>query len=237
MSIPDDDTLQADLLRFLASEPENRATVWRVYEQLALLHPEVTETEKTEKYQNSASLWANRVQFARLHLANTGLLFRANAAPDAPRNVWKLTPRGLEHARRLRAKDAGSTIPEKLSADVVADLQALRAEEEGIEGKRTERLVAHYERNPQLRTEAIHIHGTSCKACGFNFSAAYGPHGSNYIEVHHLVPVSTMIEPNAVNPRTDMTVLCSNCHRMVHRKREKPLSLQELVVLVRKALQ
>jgi hypothetical protein len=235
--IPDDETLQSDLLRFLASEPANRATVQRVYERLALIHPEISEAEKTNKYRNSASHWANRVQFARLHLANAGLLFKANAVPDAPRSVWKLTPRGLERGCGLLSEAPGREIPAKLAADVEADLQSLQAEENIIEGQRTERLVAHYERNPQLRAAAIHIHGMICKACGLNFFTAYGPHGSNFIEVHHLVPVSAMIEPKVVNPRTDMTVLCSNCHRMVHRKRDKPLSLQELVAIVRKVLQ
>jgi predicted HNH restriction endonuclease len=232
MPIPDDDTLQSELLEFLVHEPEEKATVWRVYEQLALLHPELTEAEKTEKYQNSASLWANRVQFARLHLANAGLLYRANAVASAPRNVWKLTPRGVERARALETQQANSVASKALAAVVEADLQAAEAEVERWEGKRTERLVAHYERNPQLRAAAIQLHGTTCKACGFNFLSAYGHHGANYIEVHHLVPVATLGEPSVVNPRTDMTVLCSNCHRMVHRKRDRPLSPIELRDLV-----
>ena len=227
MTIPTDEVLQADLLAFLAAEPDARATVWRVYEQLVLRHPEVTEAERTQKYRNSANLWANRVQFARLHLANQGMLFRANSAPDAPRSYWKLTPKGLETARTVQ----GSSSPTDFQ--VAADLEALAQEESAIEGLRTERLVAHFERNPKLRAAAIAIHGTTCRACNFNFGAIYGSRGKDYIEVHHLVPVSRMTEPSTVNPRTDMTVLCSNCHRMVHRSRDKPLSLQELIEVVR----
>ncbi len=227
MTIPADEVLQADLLAFLAAEPDARATIWRVYEQLVLRHPEVTEAERTQKYRNSASLWANRVQFARLHLANQGMLFRANGAPDAPRSYWKLTPKGIEIARTLQ----GSSSPSELQ--LAADLESLAQEESAIEGLRTERLVAHFERNPKLRAAAIAIHGTTCLACHFNFGTVYGSLGNDYIEVHHLVPVSRMTEPSTVNPGTDMTVLCSNCHRMVHRSREKPLSLPELVEIVR----
>ena len=121
---------------------------------------------------------------------------------------------------------------ESLVAIVEADLQAAGAEVEGWEGKRTERLVAHYERNPHLRAAAVQCHGTACKACGFDFALTYGAHGADYIEVHHLVPVSTLGESRAVNPRTDMTVLCANCHRMVHRRRDEPLSLIELRALL-----
>jgi hypothetical protein len=232
MTIPDDDTLQRNLLAFLANEPENRADVWRVYEQLALLHPEVTESEKTDKYQNSASLWANRVQFARLHLANAGLLYKANAVAGAPRSVWKLTPAGVERGLKLSPKSSTSLVPERLLLATAQDLAGIQAEEDIFEGAKSARLVAHYERNPKLRSAAIHHHGATCKACGFNFLAKYGEHGRDYIEVHHLVPLSTMVEPSTINPKTDMTVLCSNCHRMIHRKREKPLSLSELKALV-----
>ena len=232
MPIPDDETLQSELLEFLVREPEEKATVWRAYEQLARLHPELTEAERNEKYQNSASLWANRVQFARLHLANAGLLYRANAVQGAPRNVWKLTPHGVERARAVQARQADSAPSKALVAVVEADLRAANAEAEGWEGQRIERLVAHYERDPQLRAAAVQSHGTTCKACGFNFLVAYGAHGADYIEVHHLVPVSTLGQSSAVNPRTDMTVLCSNCHRMVHRRRDKPLSLSELRALL-----
>ena len=228
MSIPDDDTLQRDLLAFLVNEPKHSSNVWRVYKQLALLHPEVTEAEKTEKYQNSGSHWANRVQFARLHLANAGLLYKANAVAEAPRSVWKLTPAGVESGLKLSIKGLSDSIPNELLLSTKQDLDGFQAEEELPEGKKSARLVAHYERNPKLRAGAIHFHGTSCKACGFNFLSVYGEHGSDYIEVHHLVPISTMIEPSNINPKTDMTVLCSNCHRMVHRKREKPLTLAEL---------
>ena len=119
-----------------------------------------------------------------------------------------------------------------LSAQVAADLDAMLAGEDHTEGGKKERLVAFFERNPTLRAAAIAYHGTNCKACGFNFETAYGIHGKNYIEVHHLVPISTLLESSMINHKTDLTVLCSNCHRMVHRKRDTPLSMEELTILL-----
>ena len=117
---------------------------------------------------------------------------------------------------------------DSLAKQVASDLEALSDEESGTEGGKKAKLIAYFERNPALRAAAVAFHGTTCKVCGFNFEAAYGEHGRNYIEVHHLIPISTLPEPSSINPREDLTVLCSNCHRMIHRKREATLSIEEL---------
>lgn len=119
-----------------------------------------------------------------------------------------------------------------LRKQVAEDLASLQEEEGGTEGAKKARMVSYFERNPALRVAAIAIHGTTCKACGFNFEAAYGPHGKNYIEVHHVVQISTLPEPSTIKPKDDLTVLCSNCHRMVHRKRDAALSISELARMV-----
>src|SRR5574337_269314 len=121
---------------------------------------------------------------------------------------------------------------DSLEKQVAADLAALQEEESGMEGPGKARLVSYFERDPKLRVAAITIHGTTCKACGFKFEAAYGAHGKNYIEVHHVVPISTLPKPSAINSKDDLTVLCSNCHRMVHRKRDAPLSIEELTGMI-----
>jgi 5-methylcytosine-specific restriction protein A len=77
------------------------------------------------------------------------------------------------------------------------------------------------ERNPRLAKQAKTYHGVTCKVCGFNFEEAYGPHGQGYIEAHHLVSFSTLsARPDTVilDPKTDFTVVCADCHRMLHRK-------------------
>ena len=85
------------------------------------------------------------------------------------------------------------------------------------------------ERDVGLRNKAIAIHGTSCKACGFDFGLFYGDWGQDFIEVHHLIPLGGKeSKKRETNPKTDLTVLCANCHRMVHRKKKTILSLDEL---------
>lgn len=89
------------------------------------------------------------------------------------------------------------------------------------------RFSTHYERNPYYRAKAIEIYGTVCQACQFDFAAKYGELGRGYIHVHHVRPISET-GPTRIDPATDLTVLCPNCHSMVHRKKKVTLSLDEL---------
>lgn len=99
------------------------------------------------------------------------------------------------------------------------------------EGKEKTSIQTYFERNPKLRSEAIKIHGTKCLACSFDFSKKYGVHGEGFIEIHHLKPLSEYDGERVINPKTDLIPLCSNCHRMIHRK-NKILSLLELKGLI-----
>lgn len=75
------------------------------------------------------------------------------------------------------------------------------------------------ERNRALAAAAKRHHGTVCKVCGFDFERAYGPHGAGYIEAHHLVPFHELPADAdlRLSPEKDFTVVCANCHRMLHR--------------------
>jgi HNH endonuclease len=96
------------------------------------------------------------------------------------------------------------------------------------EGKRVQFYGTRFERDPRLRDRAIEIHGLDCQGCRFNFKKAYGDYGAGFIHVHHRKPLSQSMGPRDVNPKTDLSVLCVNCHSMVHRKRDYTLTLAEL---------
>jgi 5-methylcytosine-specific restriction protein A len=101
------------------------------------------------------------------------------------------------------------------------------AEEGGI--SRVE--VNRYERSPSNRAAAIAFHGTKCQACGFDFSARYGPLGDGFVEIHHKTPVSLMGSSYIISPADDLIPLCSNCHRMVHRI-NPPMDIEDLVGII-----
>lgn len=117
---------------------------------------------------------------------------------------------------------------------VASDLDSLRTEEEYFEGSKKKRFTSYYERDKKLRAAAVEHHSVTCKVCDFNFEDCYGERGKDYIEVHHLRPVSTLDGKTKVDPKSDMTVLCSNCHRMVHRRKDAVLTPEELKALLDK---
>lgn len=55
-----------------------------------------------------------------------------------------------------------------------------------------------------------------CEACEFDFEKAYGHMGKGYIECHHLIPLFNF-QVNKETKLEDIALLCSNCHRMIHK--------------------
>jgi 5-methylcytosine-specific restriction protein A len=88
-------------------------------------------------------------------------------------------------------------------------------------------LINAYERDEKARRTAIKFHGCICKVCDFDFEAAYGLIGKNFIHVHHIIPLSSIGEEYVVNPKTDLVPVCPNCHAMIHRK-SPPFLIEEL---------
>lgn len=103
----------------------------------------------------------------------------------------------------------------------IGDVQA-DVGKEYPEGKIAFVLHKKRERNPKLIKEAkklfVSRHGRLyCEACKFDFQQVYGDRGNDFIEGHHKKLVSEMKEGEKTKVE-DIAMLCSNCHRMVHRK-------------------
>ncbi|MBU6994425.1 HNH endonuclease [Ferrovum myxofaciens] len=71
-----------------------------------------------------------------------------------------------------------------------------------------------------------------CDICGMDFHSVYGKLGYGFIEAHHTVPVSKL--NGAVKTKLDdLALVCSNCHRMLHRG-STLLTIEELKKLVQR---
>ncbi|TMX64591.1 HNH endonuclease [Vibrio rotiferianus] len=57
----------------------------------------------------------------------------------------------------------------------------------------------------------------ACEACDFDFEEVYGERGEDYIECHHHNPLSE--SEGQKTKLEDLALLCSNCHRIIHRSR------------------
>lgn len=58
-----------------------------------------------------------------------------------------------------------------------------------------------------------------CECCSFDFFKQYGDIGYSFIECHHGLSISTGGE--RITRIEDLHMVCSNCHRMLHRKQVK----------------
>lgn len=133
------------------------------------------------------------------------------------REVWDRFRGRREDVKRLAsALRAGVAQPNIFPAEPVED-------EEGVEeGRLVFRLHRKRERDrglvPRKKQEAISARGKlDCEVCGFDFATTYGPLGDGFAEIHHVVPLS---ESGTTRTRlADLAVVCSNCHRMAHRRR------------------
>ncbi|MGM0584318.1 MAG: HNH endonuclease [Pseudomonadota bacterium] len=57
----------------------------------------------------------------------------------------------------------------------------------------------------------------SCEICGFDFEKTYGSIGAQFIEAHHVNPLSEASGEHEVSIE-DLIAVCANCHRMLHRE-------------------
>lgn len=108
---------------------------------------------------------------------------------------------------------------------------------EAAEGRLLTRVHIVRERNGKLvqtktKTALKSLGHLRCEACQFDFGIVYGSRGSGFIECHHIKPVSTLTEGQKTHI-DDLALLCSNCHRMIHRG--KPwITVDELKRIIEK---
>ena len=90
-------------------------------------------------------------------------------------------------------------------------------------------------RSRKLRDFAIRHYSNNdgtiiCEGCGFEGSTAYGEIGKGLIDIHHLEPISTSKEiKEYIKEAVKMVVpLCPTCHRIVHREKGPPMTIEKL---------
>jgi len=71
-----------------------------------------------------------------------------------------------------------------------------------------------------------------CEVCNFDFKEFYGEIGEGFIECHHIEPISTK-DFDKPTKLEDLAIVCSNCHRMLHKKLDT-LSIEELKKIIKK---
>lgn len=103
-----------------------------------------------------------------------------------------------------------------------------------IEGGKKSIVVNVYERDPTARKTCISHWGAKCVVCGFDFEQTYGRIGEGFIHVHHLTPLSALKKSYKLNPIEHLRPVCPNCHSMIHRNRNNPLTIEQLKAAMRR---
>lgn len=111
--------------------------------------------------------------------------------------------------------------------DVIPLTEELPQPDKFFEGAKTTVTINAYERNPRARAACISHHGCRCIACGFDFKEIYGTIGDGFIHVHHNVPIGKIGAQYQIDPISDLTPVCPNCHAMIHRA-EPALTIEQL---------
>lgn len=115
--------------------------------------------------------------------------------------------------------------PSETFVDIPVGAEKVSIDLSGLTAIETQRrLVSHYriDRSRAIRKAKVAQFESQngaiyCENCSFNFEFKYGERGAGFIEVHHRVPLAALL-PNTVTYLSDLVLLCSNCHRVVHRR-------------------
>lgn len=170
----------------------------------------------------------------RRTLAANPLLRKSILLKSGPSfSVVRLTDSEGEELYRLVAQrnpETNGIWPELLRKSSTLAPLPIDIDLEGREGTKALRTHIQYERDPRLVKAKKHAvlsetGRLECEVCGFDFFNKYGEAGNGFCEVHHLKPIAQ--KGRRTTTMSDLAVVCSNCHRIIHRGR-KLLRLQEL---------
>lgn len=131
--------------------------------------------------------------------------------------------------KRDELKRVANAIIESLAIVIPPEVEPEYDDPGAPEGRRLQRLHFYIERNRTLvekkKKQVKKANGKlSCEVCAFDFLEFYGPVGEDFIECHHIIPLS-LIKKESLTKLKDYMLLCPNCHRMIHKTKDCNLDL------------
>lgn len=156
-------------------------------------------------------------------------------------NKYYITEKGklfleekYEEYEYINNGDFSIELQKKANEDLLKEPNRFFVPEEEIkEGKLVSTVSKTRKRSQKLRAYAFNYYKSQnqikCSVCGFDFEEKYGNYGKDFIELHHIKPVSIYEEKgqimNLEEARKNLVPLCSNCHKILHRNN---ITLDEL---------
>lgn len=229
-----DELILALDLYFQINPARTNADNAKIIELSALLNRLASCVEKGDitTYRNPNGVYMKLCNFLRFDPAYDGVGLRQGGKLEG--TIWSEFAPNRDNLHAVaEAIRAAVQIPA-----VSVDDESIEDEEAFFpEGKLLFRRHRSFERNAKaiakVKKQALEKDGKLiCTVCGFDFFAVYGKIGEGYIECHHIVPVSDYVTlKRTVTKANDLTLVCANCHRMLHRRRPW-LSIESLKELL-----
>ena len=196
-------------------------------------------TAASEVYKDSAdgTNWID-VEWEHWVAAEDCLPVELLASSIAPR-FFEFAPRGS--GQRLLDKEAASL--KRAWQELLEQSPSLSGDEAGVrvpggqtvpEGAISRAEVNRYERSRWARAECLKHYGHTCQVCGLDFGERYGELGRGFMHVHHVTPLHEVAgNPDyRLVPIKDLRPVCPNCHAMLHRPKDRTLTVEELRRLI-----
>lgn len=179
------------------------------------LHPQAAHGIK---FRNPSGVYMKLCNYLRLDPSYKGAgLTRGGKFEEI---IWKEFANDTERLKRT----ANSIIAATPKVSFIRDGEETTMEDEEYpEGRLLTQLHKKRERNPSIakkkKKKALQEKGKlACEICGFDFQQVYGDLGKGFAECHHRLPLSDL--PYVKGTKiSDLAIVCSNCHRMLHRSR------------------
>jgi len=172
----------------------------------------------SEKFRNANGVSMKLMNFRRFDPKYEGSgLSRGN---KDEREVWRLYSENPDELEKV----VGSI---RSIVDGTSDVLPTRIpdedEEEAEEGRLLTRVHRYRERDRKIvanKKQKVlkETKRLACDVCGFDFQERYGKRGEGYIECHHTKPVSEL-DAHSKTKLSDLALVCSNCHKMIHRRK------------------
>ena len=182
------------------------------------IHP---KNVRTDKFRNTNSISMKCANFQELDEEIPGGL---SAGSKLGKEIWEEFHNDQSRLKSYSAKlkeiaNQDSNFLEEIS-EIVSPDESKNIEV--AEGEIFYRLHKYKERNSLIvrkkKNEALEKKGCLvCEVCGFDFQSIYGELGEGFIECHHAKPISEL-QAGEKTRMQDLVLVCSNCHRMLHRK-------------------
>ncbi len=182
------------------------------------IHPRV---DKQEEFRNPNGVYMKLCNFLRLDPDYHGKGLESGSKLEEL--VWQEfasdRDRLAQTAQAIRNSYLSLAVPtnEQEADELVGE------DEEFPEGRVLTRVHRQRERNASLvaKKKARVLQSTgklACEVCAFDFAQFYGDLGNGFAECHHNRPLSELRSVEGTK-LADLSIVCANCHRVLHRVR------------------